>query len=563
MQKLEGLLAKRLGADQKLRLNMQVMNFLKNLRFRPQLVDQNKTPLRFQASDRRIISSLESITSQVTSLRLKIQKQEDEMFDIDESIQQLRTDLNQQNSQQKQSWSYDLYFTVGAKKGKYTAEVKYLVPNVTWKPLYDVRADIDPKNSKINLRLITLAELSQNTLEDWENVETEFASLEPLSLYMPPRDRWIFEEFREEAPQEKEDEGFFGGLADRMAPQSESMMMDEVASAPVMQKSMARRSRGMEKKRAKKKMAYKPGAMNNIKRQMRESGISLAQNEALEEDMTSLPYPSTPGPFNISNRSLFALGSVKEIYGKYGQMVSDYDRVSRQYSENRNIINRYISKPRNLRQNSSLARKANGRNITYKAKIPISLERSDSPLRVPLESKPLEAELSYLAIPHKDSNVYIQAKVINSTAKPILGGAAQIFINGKLTTKTNLSSISERGTFFVDLGMDKNVEIQRIVDRKSVDEGVVFKNHKTKVDITLKIMNRHNFPIKLTLGDRQPLSPHKDIEIKKLKLSDKGQFKGKTGQITWNLNLKPKEKRDVVFSYSVTHPENFLVSELN
>ena len=64
----------------------------------------------------------------------------------------------------------------------------------------------------IKLRLITLAELKQNTLEDWKMFKREFASLEPLTLYMPPRDRWVFEEVGEEVPQEKK-EGFFGKIS--------------------------------------------------------------------------------------------------------------------------------------------------------------------------------------------------------------------------------------------------------------------------------------------------------------------------------------------------------------
>ena len=127
--------------------------------------------------------------------------------------------------------------------------------------------------------------------------------------------------------------------------------------------------------------------------------------------------------------------------------------------------------------------------------------------------------------------------------------------------QTNLNSISERGTFFVDLGMDKNVEVERTVDRSSVDEGVLFKKHETKVDITIKIANRHSFPIKLTLGDRQPISPHKEIEIKNLRLIDKGELKIRSGQINWEQNAEEaKEKKEINFFLFSYPPESFLVS---
>lgn len=574
--KLEKLLAKRLGADQKLQLNRQLLSFLENLRYRPQLGNQNTEPLTFQASDRRILSSLESISGQISSIRKEMQKQEDEIYELEDSISQLQVDLGQQNNVQTQSWSYDLYFTVNVKKGSYQAEVKYQVPNVTWKPLYDVRADIDPKNSKINLRLITLAELQQSTLEDWVNVETEFASLEPLPLYMPIRNRWVFEEVREELVQEDEGRGgsgFLGALSNSMdMAKKEVAFMDQVA--PQQARSAPRREKKRSRRRAAKMKQHKPAPGANSyglakglapRADMESDAVSA---ELAEESLSSsmgMGASSFQSHFSVkpSNNNLFALGSVKELYASYGQMVNRFDQMSRQYENQRNIVSRYGGTPRNMQQNSTLALKANGRNITYKAKIPISLERTDSPLRVPLESNPLKAELTYLAIPHKDPNVYIRAKVFNSTSKPILGGNAQIFINGKLTTKTNLSSISEKGIFWVDLGMDKNVEVQRVVDRKSEDEGVLFKKHKTRVDITIKIANRHNFPVKLSLGDRQPISPHKDIEIKNIKVSDGGQLLSKTGLINWELNLKAKEKKELSFTYSVTHPENFLVSELN
>ena len=69
-------------------------------------------------------------------------------MDLEESIQQLKVDLNQQNNFKTQSWSYDLYFTVGTKKGKYKAGEVPSAECDLRNPLYDVRADIDPKNSR-------------------------------------------------------------------------------------------------------------------------------------------------------------------------------------------------------------------------------------------------------------------------------------------------------------------------------------------------------------------------------------------------------------------------------
>lgn len=568
LKKLERLLGKRLGAEQDLKLQRQMMTFFKGLRYRPQLGDQKDEPLTFQASDRRILSSFETIGGQISSLRRKIQKLEEEVLDLNESIEQLQVDLNQQNNLQTQSWSYDLYFTVSSKPGKYKAEIKYRVPNVSWEPLYDIRADIDTKTSKIKLRLITLAELKQNTLEDWENVFTEFASLEPFPLRIPRRDRWVFEEVREELIEPDKNEGFFGKLAgsaesmmDAAAPQQELSRVSKVSSRAPKKRQMKRKkeAKAMVRKQSQNLIGsnFAPAAPGGAR-----SSLALEKDMAYGDEIANNSF-GFRSSMQTSNQNLFVLGSIKNIFNNYGQIVNKLENVSRQYADQRNIINRFASGPSQYKQNSSLAIKANGRNITYQSQIPISLSRGDSPLRVPLASSPLTAELTYLAIPHKDRNVYMRAKVRNTTKKPILGGNAQIFINGKLTTKTNLNSISEKGVFYIDLGMDKNIEIERVVDKSSVDEGVLFKKHKTKVDIKINIANRHNFPISLSLGDRQPMAQHKEIEVENLKITDGGKINKKSGLIDWSLSLQPKSKKTIEFSYSVTHPENFILSELN
>ncbi len=561
LKKLEILLGDRLGTEQELKLQKQMMSFFKGLRYRPQLGNKNEGPLTFQASDRLILSSFETIGGQVSSLRRKIQNLEDRMMELTESIEQLQLDLTQQNNLQTQSWSYDLYFTVNSRPGKYTAEIKYRVPNVSWKPLYDIRADVDTKTSKINLRLITLAELKQNTLEDWENVYTEFASLEPFPLKIPSRDRWVFEEVREEVI-EKKKEGFFGNVARKG--------MSMIDSVPPQAERIANESQRVAKdavdgprsgKMRAEKRVYSPSAP--APKIVAETSELVPKKNAAFSDELNVSQLGLNSSMKTSNNNLFVLGSIKNIFNNYGQIVTRLETASRQYADQRNIVSRFAKGNINFSQTSDLASKANGRNITYQSQIPISLNRGESPLRVPLESKPLTAELTYLSIPHLDHKVYMRAKVSNTTKKPILGGNAQVFINGKLTTKTNLNSISERGVFFIDLGMDKNVEVERVVDRSSVDEGVLFKKHKTKVDIKINIVNRHSFPIKLSLGDRQPLPSHKDIEVKTLKLSDKGKMNTKTGLINWNLDLPAKGKKVIEFSYSVSHPENFILSELN
>ncbi|MEM7727357.1 MAG: mucoidy inhibitor MuiA family protein [Cyanobacteria bacterium P01_A01_bin.45] len=67
--------------------------------------------------------------------------------------------------------------------GEFELEVSYVVTNATWIPLYDIRVDSDRK--KVNLSY--LAEITQNTGEDWIDVSLILSTAKPGSGTLPPK----------------------------------------------------------------------------------------------------------------------------------------------------------------------------------------------------------------------------------------------------------------------------------------------------------------------------------------------------------------------------------------
>ena len=214
-------------------------------------------------------------------------------------------------------------------------------------------------------------------------------------------------------------------------------------------------------------------------------------------------------------------------------------------------------------KNSSLpARIAKGRKIELKSPFNIDLKNDEEPLKIPLNSQTLYGELSYLTIPKKDKRVFLRAKTKNTTATPLLAGKAQVFMNGDLITKTNLKTIDEGSHFTVELGVDKGIETQRLVKKKSEENGLVFKSHSTNVEVKIEVSNSHNFPINIVIKDHYPLAPSDEIIVELKTISPNATYK-KNGYITWETSIKAKEKKQLIFNYNVTHPENYIVSEFN
>ena len=77
----------------------------------------------------------------------------------------------------------DLVIFVEAAAGEFELEVSYLVRGASWTPLYDLQVDTKEKQ----LDLTYLAEVKQNTGEDWHNVPLTLSTAKPGFGTLPPK----------------------------------------------------------------------------------------------------------------------------------------------------------------------------------------------------------------------------------------------------------------------------------------------------------------------------------------------------------------------------------------
>jgi len=144
----------------------------------------------------------------------------------------------------------------------------------------------------------------------------------------------------------------------------------------------------------------------------------------------------------------------------------------------------------------------------------------------------------------------------------MLSGSAQVFLNGDLTSKTTIPTVGPKGTFMINLGPDRNIETKRKVDRVSEEKGLIMKDHSVDVNVEIEILNHYRFPITVELKDQFPISPHKDVKITKGSISPKAT-PNRNGIMSWDIKLKPREKKQIKFSYNVTHPKEFIVGGID
>ncbi|MBD2594606.1 mucoidy inhibitor MuiA family protein [Nostoc spongiaeforme FACHB-130] len=113
--------------------------------------------------------------------------------ELDKQLQALRATLhNIQTPHPKESFNLVVDIEV-AGAGEFELEVSYIVNRAGWTPLYDLR--VDSASQSVNLSY--LAEVTQNTGEDWQDVALTLSTAKPGLGTLPPKlEPWYIDTLR-------------------------------------------------------------------------------------------------------------------------------------------------------------------------------------------------------------------------------------------------------------------------------------------------------------------------------------------------------------------------------
>ncbi|NJL64032.1 MAG: mucoidy inhibitor MuiA family protein [Methylacidiphilales bacterium] len=125
--------------------------------------------------------------SQITEYGIATRDYSNRKKDIEKELKALQQQLQQvQTPHPQESFKFvvDIETSgVGEFGSKFELEVSYVVNYASWTPVYDVR--VNSTSSEVNLSY--LAEVTQNTGEDWQNVALTLSTAKPGLGTLPPK----------------------------------------------------------------------------------------------------------------------------------------------------------------------------------------------------------------------------------------------------------------------------------------------------------------------------------------------------------------------------------------
>lgn len=210
-----------------------------------------------------------------------------------------------------------------------------------------------------------------------------------------------------------------------------------------------------------------------------------------------------------------------------------------------------------------------GTAVVYKLARKETLKSDGAEHKLPISSQNLKANFEYSSYPRLSPFAYLGSRVTNAEGLQLLPGQVNIFLNGDFVGSSNIGNISPGEEFDLYLGIDENVKVKREQIVKKVDDiwiaGIPAPNRKTTFKYKLSMENYKNKKVRAVLFEAMPVSQDERIKAKlgDVSLAPKEKdWKDRKGIWRWELELEPKARQEIFYSYTVEHPRDMIVEGL-
>ncbi len=172
-------------------------------------------------------------------------------------------------------------------------------------------------------------------------------------------------------------------------------------------------------------------------------------------------------------------------------------------------------------------------------------------------------EFEYVAMPRLVSFAYLQAKSKNRPdGVTLLSGKANVFRDDVFVGTSNLENTAPGQEFKLNLGIDEGIKIERELTERQVDKTFLAGNRRITYAYRLTLTNLLSLPAHLQLSDSIPHSRTEQIKVKLMKILPQIQ-PGELGRLVWDLDLPASKKTEIVYQFSIEHPDGIVVNGLD
>ncbi len=465
----------------------------------------------------------EFYSSKLTSLKMKEIERNKTLKTLNEQKNDLQNQIKTLTSK-KEYPTGEILVKVDAKQtNKYSLELTYLVGNAGWFPSYDIRA----KNVNEPVQLIYKANVKQDTKVDWSNVKLKFSSADPNVSGVAPELQTYFLNYN---------------------------------TLPPIYKLTANSVRGRVVDSNGEPL---PGANVIVQ------GTTIGTVTDLEGNY-SITIPNNSSQLTYSfigfnSKTVPITNSVMNIALEESEMELQ-EVVVVGYGSKKNVSEALqgrvagvdIDKLVKIRGTSSLAiptaQVENQTTVDFEINTPYTVKSDNKNYTVDMEVYNLPAFYQYYCVPKVDKDAFLIANIIDWEKYNLLEGEANVFFEETYVGKTLLDVRYASDTLEISLGRDKKVSVNREKIKDFTDKQFIGNKKEETRAWKTTVKNNKNQAINMIILDQVPVSTIEEIEVNVQNISGAKQ-NSETGEIKWEFELKPNDKKEFELKYSVKYPK--------
>ncbi len=237
------------------------------------------------------------------------------------------------------------------------------------------------------------------------------------------------------------------------------------------------------------------------------------------------------------------------------------DRVDIAYSQVAELVEEGI-----VAVNQYAQAQEKGVSVAYNITRPATIKSDGQDFRFPVSSQNLDSLFKYSSYPRHSLYAYLFSRVTNSKDLQLIAGKVNAFLDGDFVGVSAIENIGPQEEFDLYLGVDENVKIKREEVEKKIDDvliaGIASSTKKTSFKYKISVENYKNKKIKVEIFEAMPVSQNDRIKVTLGNvniLPVQKDWKDKKGIWKWELELEPKAKQEIVYTYIIEHPREMQV----
>ena len=202
-----------------------------------------------------------------------------------------------------------------------------------------------------------------------------------------------------------------------------------------------------------------------------------------------------------------------------------------------------------------------GFQVVFKIQGRVGVGTSEGAKSLRISTAAIAPDLIVRSVPVIDPTGFLEASFKQSEDAPLLPGRVAIYRDGVFVGRGQMKSASKDETVRLGFGADDKVKIERtVLNRNEGSAGLIVTTSKTdERSFKTTVRNGHDFPIRVAIEDRLPVSENEEIQVEMLSSTTTPtatNLRDKRGVLEWAFDAKPGEVKDINLAWRVRWPKD-------